>query len=272
YLNGYQDGLRSPAGPYLGISDAITIGTYFDIVGQQQPFNGYIDQVSLTMRTKSASEILTDATLTTWHSFDSIPLQDSGPLGLITTTNNVTLATGKVNQALSFNSTSSYYQIQSFVLLGISNYAYSVALWVKRTSTGGGTLVHLSTQTNGQGWCVTLLGFRSTGEIVATNWASSGKEVVGPVLPINVWTHVASTFSTMNGLRFYINGIYNGTTGVMSYIAAQQAVILTLGNPMTGGSCNSSSIVTGVYSGYLDEFRVYSRELSATNVYTLANP
>ncbi|CAF4097271.1 unnamed protein product, partial [Adineta steineri] len=100
YLNGYQDGLRTPAGPYLGISGAITIGTFFDSANITQPYNGYIDQVSLTMRTKTASEILNDATLTTWHSFDSIPLQDSGPLGLITATNNVTLATGKVNQAL----------------------------------------------------------------------------------------------------------------------------------------------------------------------------
>ncbi|CAF3814722.1 unnamed protein product [Adineta steineri] len=267
-----QDGLRTPAGPYLGITGAINIGTFLDSANITQPYNGYIDQVSLTMRVKSASEILTDATLTTWHSFDSIPLQDSGPLGLITTTNNVTLATGKVNQALSFNSTSPYYQIQSFVLLGISNHSYSIALWVKRTSTGGGTLVHLSTQTNGLGWCVSLLGFRSTGEIVATNWASSGKEVVGPVLPINVWTHVASTFSTMNGLRFYINGIYSAGTGVMNYGAAQQAVILTLGNPIAGGSCNSMSITTGIYSGYLDEFRVYSRELSVADVYTIANP
>ncbi|CAF4178306.1 unnamed protein product, partial [Adineta steineri] len=72
--------------------------------------------------------------------------------------------------------------------------------------------------------------------------------------------------------RFYINGIYSGTTGVMNYGAAQQAIILTLGNPMAGGSCNSSSIATGVYFGFLDEFRVYSRELSATDVYALANP
>ncbi|CAF0970712.1 unnamed protein product [Adineta steineri] len=272
YLNGNQDCYRSLAGPYRGVSGAINIGTYLDYDHTLQCFDGYIDNVALTMRTKSASEILNDATLTTWHSFDSIPLKDSGPLGLITITNNITLATGKVNQALSFNSNSSYYQIQGFVLLGISNYAYSIALWVKRTSTGGGTLVHLSTQTGGLGWCVTLLGFRSTGEIVATNWDTSGKEVVGPVLPINAWTHVASTFSTMNGLRFYINGIHSGTTGVMNYSTAQQTVILTLGNPMAGGSCNSMSIATGVYFGSLDEFRVYSRELSATDIYALANP
>ncbi|CAF0960085.1 unnamed protein product [Adineta steineri] len=272
YLNGNQDCYRSPAGPYSGVSGAINIGTYLDYDHTLQCFDGYIDNVALSTRTKTDSEILTDATLTTWHSFDSIPLQDSGPLGLITKTNNVTLATGKVNQALSFNSSSSYYQIQSFVLLGISNYTYSIALWVKRTSTGGGTLVHLSTQTDGLGWCVSLLGFRSTGEIVATNWDNSGKEVVGSVLPINVWTHVASTFSTINGLRFYINGVYSGTTGVMSYGAAQKAVILTLGNPLVGGSCNPMSIATGVYFGSLDEFRVYSREVTAMDVYGLANP
>ncbi|CAF4321648.1 unnamed protein product, partial [Adineta steineri] len=36
-----------------------------------------------------------------------------------------------------------------------------------------------------------------------------------------------------------------------------------------GGGCNSQAIAPGPFSGYLDEFRVYSRELSATEVYAL---
>ena len=70
-----------------------------------------IDNVALTMRTKTDTEILDDATLMAWHSFDSMPWKDSSSFGLIATANNVRLVPGKVNQALYFNSSSSYYQV-----------------------------------------------------------------------------------------------------------------------------------------------------------------
>jgi hypothetical protein len=63
------------------------------------------------MRTKNSSEILNDATLVTWNSFDSLPYYDSGPLSLIVTANNLTSVIGRVNQAISFTSNSSYYQV-----------------------------------------------------------------------------------------------------------------------------------------------------------------
>ncbi|CAF3500469.1 unnamed protein product [Adineta steineri] len=99
YLNGYQDGSHSPAGPYLGTSGSINIGIY-------------IDQVSLTMAAKSAHDILNDATLTTWHSFDYEITYDSGPNKLQGKAVDVTPASGKVNQALKFGSSSSYYQVR----------------------------------------------------------------------------------------------------------------------------------------------------------------
>ncbi|CAF0903596.1 unnamed protein product [Adineta steineri] len=78
YLNGYQDGSHSPAGPYLGRSGSINIGMYQDSSSYNY-FDGYIDQVSLTMAAKSADDILDDATLATWHSFDYGIIYDSGP-------------------------------------------------------------------------------------------------------------------------------------------------------------------------------------------------
>ncbi|UJR24238.1 hypothetical protein I4U23_027205 [Adineta vaga] len=272
YLNGYKDCRRSSAGPYLGTNGSIIIGAYLDDFSVYQCFHGYIDNVELNMRIKTDIEILTDATLTTWHSFDNIPFNDSGPLGLISTVNDVTLVSGKVNQALSFNSNLSFYQISGFVLLGISNSSYSISLWVKPTSINGGILVHLSTQTNGNGWCTTLMGFRLTGELIVINWFSSGKEIVGPILQTNIWTHITTTYSSKNGLQLYINGIYYSTTSSMSYGASGQINILTLGNALNGTTCNRLSIKSTVFNGYLDEFRVYSRELSAADVYGLANP
>lgn len=79
----------------------------------------YIDEVLLTMRAKNASEILDDATLVCWYSFDNDLYFDSGPLHLKGTAVNVTLVAGKVNQAISFFSDSSYYEVREIKLFDI---------------------------------------------------------------------------------------------------------------------------------------------------------
>ncbi|CAF1407394.1 unnamed protein product [Adineta steineri] len=143
-----------------------------------------------------------------------------------------------------------------------------MSLWVQRTSTGEGTLVHQSSQTDGDGWCTVPIGFSSTGNITATAWKPD-KQITGPVLSINAWTHIATTYSPTNGLILYVNGTSVGGTGAQNNDAPSEVVILTLGNSLSGGGCSSQSIATGTFYGYLDEFRVYSRELSATEIYAL---
>ncbi|CAF1463994.1 unnamed protein product [Adineta steineri] len=98
YLNGYQDASGISNQPYLGTSGSINIGIY-------------IDQVTLYMNARSADDILNDATLASWHSFDYEISYDSGPNKLQGTAVDVTLAPGKVNQALNFSLSSSYYQV-----------------------------------------------------------------------------------------------------------------------------------------------------------------
>lgn len=149
-------------------------------------------------------------------------------------------------------------------------------MWVNPTSVRGAILLHLSTTTNGQGWCVDLLGTSSSGQIISTVWNGSPQQLVGPVLPVNTWTHVGTTYSRSNGLRLYVNGSLIGSTGGVSYTASGMVNILTLGNFIqgiqgsAGGTCNSQSIVPTYYSGSIDEFRVYSREITASEMLTLA--
>ncbi|CAF4041475.1 unnamed protein product, partial [Adineta steineri] len=267
YINGVQDISRSLAGPYLGTSGSLHIGLYYDGTSYNR-FDGYIDQVSLTMEAKSAHDILNDATLASWHSFDCEITYDSGPNKLQGKAVDVTLAPGKENQGLNFSLSSSYYQISGYVLLGIGNSSFSMSLWVQRTSTGGGTLVHYSVRTDGQGWCTVPIGFSSDGYIIA-NVHTPDTQITGPVLSINTWTHIATTYSQTHGLTLYVNGVSVGNTDAQPYDVPNTPVILTLGNSLSGGGCNSQAIAPGPFSGYLDEFRVYSRELSATEVYAL---
>jgi hypothetical protein len=81
YLNGNLDCIHNLAGPFLGNSGAITIGAV-NSSGGPVPISywtGYIDQVSYVARAKTAVEILTDATLVAYYSFDDGSFYDSGP-------------------------------------------------------------------------------------------------------------------------------------------------------------------------------------------------
>ncbi|CAF1226781.1 unnamed protein product [Adineta ricciae] len=253
YLNGVQDAIGSSSN-YQGTSGIITIG-YYD---NKNYYDGFMDQVSLTMNAKTASEILDDATLTTWHSFDCGLQDDSGPNKISGTANNVVSGNGR---------------IPGYVLLGVANKAFSMSLWINPTSTSGGTLAHLSSKSDGQNWCFDVLGLSSSGNIVgAVRSGGSVQEVVGPTVSANIWTHVAITASTGNGVRLYVNGVSSGTKSIASIDTSAVAVFMTLGSPLQGTSCPKNSIVASVYQGLLDEYRVYSRELTAAEVTKLAAP
>ncbi|CAF0952846.1 unnamed protein product [Adineta steineri] len=278
YLNGILDTSGSSS-YYQGVSGSIVIGKTEENPGIPYYFAGYIDEVSVVMREKQPNEILDDATLVTWNSFDNLPYSDSGSLNLNVKVSNLTSVSGRVNEAVRFSSNLSYYQMNGFVLLGISNYSYSIALWTRPSSTRGSVLVHLSTTADGNGWCVDLMGFSSSGQIIVTGWHStSNVQIVGPILPANVWTHVVTTYSTTNALRLYINGTYYNSSSAFKYVASGTVNILTLGNPLQAvpfngtGGCKSQSIVPNVYDGSIDEFGVYSRELSSYDICALANP
>ncbi len=81
YVNGNLDCIHNSSGPFLGNSGAITIGAV-NSSGGAVPFSywtGYIDQVSYVARAKTPVEILTDATLVAYYSFDDGSFYDSGP-------------------------------------------------------------------------------------------------------------------------------------------------------------------------------------------------
>ena len=93
----------------------------------------------------------------------------------------------------------------------------------------------------------------------------------GPVTPIGVWTHIAYTFSTTNGIQLYVNGTLYGSV-TTTYDASGMADTLIFGNPLSGTGCGSS-LPNQQFYGSIDEVRLYSREITATDVSQLySNP
>ena len=161
----------------------------------------------------------------------------------------------------------------------MKNYPYSVALWTRPSLVHGSVLLHLSTYSDGNGRCLDLIGFSSIGHIVVNGWTDADViEIVGPILPADVWTHIVTTFSSTNGFQLFINGTFYNSSSTFTYAGIGNVTILTLGSglqevPYNGSNgCQWKSITPSVYNGSIDEFRVYSRELNSNDIYSLANP
>lgn len=153
YLNGLLDVSRSSA-PLLITTGAFTIGGA-RIGGNTNAtvyYSGYIDHFTISARAKSACEIYLAATLACYFKFDSASsIDDSGPNFLTGTNIGATSTIGRINQALQFSSTLSYIIINGISALTSSNTAFSISMWVNPMSvTGGATLIHASTRSNGK--------------------------------------------------------------------------------------------------------------------------
>ena len=238
---------------------------------------GYIDHLSITGRAKSACEVLEDATLAGCFLFDSAnPYADSGPNSLSNTqVLSTIISSGHSKDAISFDGTS-YFQASSFTGLGVIDQSFSILLWVRARSTNS-TLVHVSGNSNGRAWCIPFIGLHSNGSIVAQLFIGGGLVpcVIGAsTSSFTAWTHVVETWSTTNGLRLYIDGALTGTlSSVTNYVTSGVSNFITLGNSLSGvNSCLGGCLGTrapGAYDGDIDDFRVYSRELSGSEVSTI---
>ena len=277
YLNGILENARR-SNAYQGTIGDIFIGAAASPTLTYS--TGYLDQVSLMTRAKTADEILMDATLVCYFSFDSSLYTDIGPLGLNANGSGVSFASGagRINSALSLSVASSYFVVGGLTRLGTVGQAYSIAIWIKPTSVTGGTIAHVSrcNAACSHNWCLAFIGFTSTGQIAVQSWGSTYNQnlvaLTGPLVSTNVWTHVVQTYSPTEGMRLYVNGTLFDQSIVFTYRASTTPNYLFLGSFPVPICVGTNAISIGQYYGLLDEFQLYTREISAEDVYVLANP
>lgn len=271
YIDGRIDITNSSNLCYEGIGTNLTFGTASMNV-QNSGFNGLIDQISFTNRSKSSTEILDDATLVAYFPFDNNTVADQGPLCLSSRSfGNISLSPqGRYSNALLIhNSSPSYLRIENLVRLGDSSYDYSFALWIKPSEIRQSTLIHVSSTSDGSsGWCLPFLGFNSSGYLLPRFWPPLSVDIVGPMIRTGVWTHFTLTYSAANSLRLYVNGSLYGSS-IGTYSASGVSNYVFIGSVNAGTNCYASSIIGGQYHGFIDEFRIYSRELILSEIQSL---
>lgn len=281
YINGVLSRTCTAISPIMVMSGPTTIGTIPVLAGNTDinVYQGLMDELTVTRRAKSDCEISEKATLMAYFPFNSGSiLTDFGPNSVSTIGSSYSiLSSGRSLQAISFAGTaSSYFQASGFSPFSINNQPFSISLWIQ-PQTRSGSLVHLATASNGVGtWCLSFLGFAFNGTLVAQIYdGSSVPAVVAPTLtPLSPsWTHIVQTWSSTNGLRLYINNILVASrSSATTFVATStRPNFITLANGLSGsGICATGSIgALGPYQGAFDDFRIYSRELTATDVCTL---
>lgn len=231
-----------------------------------------MDQLTISNRVKPSCEILDDATLATYYNFDSNPiLTDSGPNSLSSTSVSVNfVSSGHISDAIEFNNSTSSLQIGGLTGLGVSNKPFSISLWIRPYGMLG-TIVFVSQAPVGSTWCASFIGFGVSGAIVAQLWNGAIRAVLSPTnITYSVWHHIVETWSPTNGLRLYVDNILVASDpAIITYTASSASNYVTLAN-RPNNSCALGAVGTqGRFFGDIDDFRVYSREITIDDVCAL---
>jgi hypothetical protein len=275
YLNGVQDSINSNVPAYQGSNGSIQIGST-EVYSATNYFTGYIDNVMVTTRAKSSVEVLDDASIVVYYSFDlPNPNVDDGPNHLNGTSSNTVTTSGRVNEAMRFIGASSFFQVYGLYQVPygvISNKPFSVSMWIYPTATTSCTFVQMFATSLNARSCVNLLGIYSPGGSIGQLFFMSSNNgpslITGPFVTPNTWSHVSVTYSSTDGYTLYYNGIYYGATGTITYTTTNTFAYLFIGYSLT---CNTASVNLPYY-GLIDELYVHNRELTQSDVTALANP
>ena len=195
---------------------------------------------------------------------------DNGPNSLPSLSQNVSYTTsGHRSNAISFNYNISFFQVTGLTGLGKTNEPFSFSLWIRPNSLVG-TLIHVENIAPVV-WCLSMLGFTANGSLVAQIWTGAPRAVFGPVLsPISTWHHIVQTWSSTNGLRLYVDNALVGSDPLAtSYVASTLSNLVKLANRPTTTCAQGAIAAPFAYNGDIDDFRIYSRELTLDDICAL---
>ena len=99
------------------------------ISSNSYPFDGLIDQLTVSYYRKNDSEIRREATLLCSYDFESDDINhDNGPNNIQAYSEHVYYSQ---EQTLRFNSSDSYFQTSGFTLMMSNSYAFTIAFWIR---------------------------------------------------------------------------------------------------------------------------------------------
>jgi len=140
---------------------------------------------------------------------------------------------------------------------------FTVSTWVYPVGVGSYFIAGKMGTAGNRGWQLQ----QYTNAINFTFFTSvSGSQVdatTTPRMPTNAWSHVAVTFNALDKVIVYTNGVLSTSVNIgVASLCGQSTVQLQIG---------SRGQNDGIYNGSVDDVRIYSRALNATEVLQLFN-
>jgi DUF1680 family protein len=194
-----------------------------------------------------------------WYQFEG-NASDTGSSPANGTVNGATFVAGKVGQAVDINGGTQYVSLPAGIVSGMTN--CTIATWVKLdTSATWRRIFDFGTGTTVNMFLVPTAG--TTIRFAITTGGSGAEQRINgtAALPTGVWKHVAVTISGSTG-TLYVDGVQVGQNTAMTLNPA------SLGNT-TLNYLGKSQYADPNLDGQLDQFRIYNRALSASEVLAL---
>jgi PKD repeat protein len=173
-----------------------------------------------------------------------------------TISNATRVTTTHFGRVLSFSGTnSSWVTVTDKASLDLSS-GVTLEAWVYPTaSMSGWDTVMTKEQTGGLAYALSANSSANRPNTTVNVGGTDRQLTAGSYLPANAWTHLAATYNGSTQ-RLYVNGALVGSR------AQTGAITLSSGALRIGGN----SVWGSYFKGYIDEVRVYNRELSQAEI------
>ena len=182
----------------------------------------------------------------------------TGNIGTLSNTSWAGAGLGKYGNALSFNGTNSLVNVADSASLHLTT-GMTLEAWVKPTALSSWNTVLFKERT---GYYADAL-YANTGSNrpSANAYTTVDNDIRATAqVPLATWTHLAATYDG-SVLALYVNGVQAAT------LIASGSIISSTGALRIGGN----TIWGEYFNGLIDEVRIYSRALSATEIQTDMN-
>nr|WP_233566893.1 LamG-like jellyroll fold domain-containing protein [Cohnella endophytica] len=176
----------------------------------------------------------------------------------------ITWAAGHAANSVNFNGTNGYGSLPTGIVSGLND--FTIATWVKVNNTSNWTRIFdFGTGTSTSMFLTPRPGGAGLRFSITTS-GSGGEQQISTTtaFPTGVWKHVAVTLSGTTG-TLYVDGVQVATNASMTL------------KPSSLGNTNLNYLGRSQYSGDaylnggLDDFRIYNRALSASEITALFN-
>ncbi|MCL6589276.1 MAG: family 43 glycosylhydrolase [Firmicutes bacterium] len=196
-----------------------------------------------------------------WYKFDGNTSDSSGNNKTATLYGSPTYTAGRQDSAINLSGSSQYVGMPSGIVSGLTNFTIAtwvrldtISTWSRIFDIGTGTTVNMFLTPRGGSNVIRFA--------ITTGGYSAEQQINGAAaLPTGVWKHVAVTKSG-NVAILYVDGVEVGRNSNMTLSPSN------LGN--TGNNYIGKSQYADPYlDGQIDNFRIYNRALSASEVSSL---